>query len=301
MISPYSLHIFQFLLKYPIMLEVKIHPEIEISEKLSILPITADHKPEIAQEATEVTARVLEGATDLAVEYFPHELVLLVRFAGKDLVEGNTNFKETYPFFTEITNKAKDQNKSVYVFDPANDVNFSLIAYTPNVLPVIAAGYGIGVTAALVQERIQATKRMQPMTRRGFLRGTGGILTAFLVASTSIWGPIYTSAYEQITQQPASIPSEQRFRRVVIAKGITNLGDRLVANPNVAAKKIALVYPPTHWAGINELLADRTKLNMEFTAYSALKVIPSLRHSFFRMREYSHQGNSWNLVQSQEI
>ena len=264
-----------------------VTPEtLRISRNLTIQAIPIEHTDKQWVTNQELLAREIRDSDGVIFEYFP----------GETKQFEHTPFLQGFSFFKAVEQESIRHHKDAYVFDPAHAWDFAIIR---SVVPVAMVG-GLLATAIASFETSLAANRKQ--TRRkflsGFLTAASGVATLAATISSQALSETAVSHQSPIFPVP-----EITLRQVVISKGIANLGESLDKNPDTEPKNLVLIYPPAHWKGIKEFLQNREKLERYFRAYSQMKtVLPKgLKESFFSMRKYSRQEDSWQLAEKVEI
>jgi hypothetical protein len=202
------------------------------------------------------------------------------------------------PYYRVIEEVALSKKKDVYVFDPAHDINFSLVRELLTGGEALAMGLVPGIIAEeLVKRR----------TRRGFL-GVSAALGAGIV-STELAGTVIRKAAKEIVSKPQELksgqpntlfPQERNFRWVVVAKGLQDLADTI--QEGIEPFVLPVFYPPTHWAGIRYYLQHPEHGAEYFNRYEVLKNTPEpMVESLFTRRRYASTNQGWELQEQVAI
>lgn len=241
--------------------------KIQVKPDLNLWMVNLEHESGIFQSHSSELRRVVQQSDEIVLEYFPKEMSQSV----SDVITG-------LDYFIEIAHLAQVHNKKITLVDPCyNDDFYKLVA---------AGGAGwIGSLATSVLTSLAAERVEHKMSRRHFLsllaKGSAALGIGLSVTSLGM-------TYEHLTKQPLNnLPHYQAFRRVVVAKGVSQMSGNL-----------AFFYPPAHNAGIQELLSDPETLDLKFNIAKQLKpALPRL----FRHRSYDYGNNGWHLVTDKEI
>lgn len=215
----------------------------------------------------QVTSLV-SAADGVIFEYLPHEIE----------EKSPAKPKEYFDYFGPFEQACIDQKKEAFALDPAHDISFA-VANNFSQITSGLAGTLASVLGATIGKKQSETINL---TRRRFMGLAGSAATGVAVFGAA---NMLSHASEDTMSKPIPfIPNEAHFRRCVIARGLIALSER----PEMAGKKLLLLYPPVHWEGIKALLADRERLNGDFAIYK--KLYP-LDNRLFVAREYNADTN----------
>jgi len=308
---------------------------IRVGEKLTITAIPLRRRPNPFSESgggsaeafKKEIAEIIEGSDGVIFEYFPEETRRLGSSPFLNLWASRELYKSVIDYFEPIEELNKKYEKPAYVFDPAYDEKFAVLFHElPEIIGMLGGGT-LGITALLgflkgaveITERASGKDRKpekkeefrredneevgkKEITRRQFLKGAAGVGVLATAGAALASAAKYTedASVEVLTGTPSTsrFPSESKVRRVIIAKGISQLGENLDGNPSEGARNLVLFYPPIHWKGIKSLLEDRKRLDEEFNLYCSLKK-GGLDDAFFTARKYEWTGNEWGLEKAE--
>lgn len=276
---------------------VKILPEesLRVSEKLTITAIPLERCPNPIPEYREALEEAVKKSDGVIFEYFPQETARLS--SSPFLGIYRKFYDEIMAFFTPLADLAKKHEKPAYVLDPAHDENFAAIFHE---LPTFCALVGTGVggidtflnSVDLIGRFAKQEVFYKKRSRRQFIRGLGLLAAGLALSRYKVEG--VKEEKTRIPSPPGSYPTETRFRRAIVSKGISQVGENLDKNPKAEAKSLVLFYPPVHWEGLKQLLKDREKLEKEFKICSILKK-GWLKNAFFTARKYEWTGKDWQF------
>jgi len=304
---------------------------IRVGKKLTITAIPLRRRPNPFSESgggsaeafKKEIAEVIEGSDGVIFEYFPEEIPhpsLVSRKYGEI-------YKNVIDFFSPLVELTREHEKPAYVLDPAYDEKFAVLFHElPEIIGMLGGGT-LGTTALLgflrgaveITERVSGKDRepekkeefrredkkevgKKEITRRQFLKGAAGagvLATAGAALALSVKYTEGASA-EVLTGTPSTsrFPSEAKFRRAIIAKGISQLSENLDNNPSQGVRNLVLLYTPMHWQGLKGLLENRKRLDEEFNLYCSLKK-GGLDDAFFTARKYEWTGKEWSLEKAE--
>lgn len=291
---------------------------LRVSDKLTITAVPLKRREGLTEAQKEAMAEVIKESDGVIFEYFPKEITRCVSnpFFG----HYRTDYECVMEFFTPLADQARNHKKPVYVFDPLYDEKFAVLFHG---FPEVISDLGLSATYLLTmsgivrlysklinwksendrepekkeepQENGKKESRGRKFTRRQFLGISLG--AAATLASTKY---VRDTSLEGITgtPSPSRFPNERKFRRAIIAKGISQIGRNLDRNPSERPRNLVLLYSPLQWKGIRRLLEDRKKLEEEFKFYSLLKQ-GRLKDDFFTARKYEWTGEEWSLEKAE--
>lgn len=317
--------------------------EFEVSPNLTVRALPSEHFGIVFDRNRDLYSAEIANSNGVIMEYFPQELHSLdSNFVARTVTSYDLL---SIPFYGGLAGLAAEHGKDVFVVDPAHDLNFAVFrtpqaiailgggylsytsfrgffkelrfrkefaVYQNQLNQMQTQAEGMKMLKKEVrrkvkrQQRGQAIEIPQPPTRptitsrRRFL-GRLAKVALVLGGLPTIGVP----ADEIFHDRPTPYPSEQRFRRLVVAGGIVKLGDTVVPTGNQPNKLIAF-YPILNWEGTMEFLNDRDKLRSGMETVQRIKpILPQqMRQSFFSIRQYSANSpydGGWNPVHSLEI
>lgn len=245
------------------------------------------------KDVLEEVDALIEQVDGVIVEYAPWESRevsdgLRVATGTQELFDENTHF------FEPITTIAHRNDKSVLVMDPAYDQWFAWLSPNGQALMGLHGGLiGSGLSSIMMQRISKSESPPKSLTRRRLLTlaplAVGGTILAWNSPSA------LRGNEEMKTQQPIHGYSEPELRRVIIAEGLKTLGSQ----PEFEGKHLLLIYPPVHWRGIRDLLAD-SQSSETFREYTRFIKGP-LADKFLTIRQYSPSSNGWQAMPNIKI
>lgn len=205
-------------------------------------------------------------------EYFPPEYSGIrdrIPILGRYITD-NLDPSDNY-LFKKVEEFCKENKKNVYVLDPAYNESF-IIFHGILFLPV--TGMLSAVAAKMGYELFK--QNSNTITRRAFLKGIVAVCSATAATQLSIGA----------LQGPHKIPGpsvvlgniEDQFRESQVAQNLIKLGDLLPAQTEAL-----LIYPPSHWKGIEYYLenADSRRETLgkyRWLRWFGLKSLYEIRH-----------------------
>jgi hypothetical protein len=302
---------------------------LRVSDKLTITAIPLERREGFTKAQKEAITEAIKGSDGVIFEYFPEETKSLISTPFLEHYEGGIYkrlYEDVMAFFGPLADLVKKHEKPAYVFDPAYDAKFSaLFTELPAIINMLGGitmgsagilGFLKGTVAILsrlspedsgsekqkeLEDKIEKENRRK-VSRRQFIAGAAGAAGAATLSAVSLATMKFEGEYttELMTKRlPMSrFPSEAKFRRAIIAKGISQLGESLDRNHSERPRNLLLFYPPLHWEGIKGLLEDRKRLEEEFNLYSLLKQ-GGLKGAFFTARKYDWTGSEWSLEKAE--
>ncbi len=260
---------------------------LRIGNNFTLTAAPVEHEDGFECHRELVTELVYDS--DLVIpEYFAPEIrQMLERPATRALLERlpvqiSTNFTDFIPFFDEVASVAAESNKPVKVLDPAYNEKFLAVRFAP----LAIAGAGLGL-------RYVSTKLHEGLVKNGS-HHLGGAMALGGFASFG------TRLYEnRISKKPfPHVPSEAYMRRYTVAQGIMQLVQN--AEEQKTPCHAFLLYPPSHWQVIKDLLQRDVKRNIGFKAYS----LPLQRlgiSGLTTVRSYKWNNEEWVKVEEEAI
>lgn len=261
--------------------------QVSVSRNLDVIGIPLEHNVGEWQRYETLLKDEIGKVDGVIFEYFPEEMT---DWKQNPLIQQTYDLNLFLPFFEKLAEEVKNQNKEVYVLDPAHDNAFVWVRG----LPYGLMGAGAGAVGKSLWDGFGTAK----ISRRQFISKLGlGALGLAAVGSGVVAGP--SSFYqEKRSNTPTTRFSETDFRRTVIAKGISQMGEQPNTEQTDKKRRVLIVYPPVHWEGIKGLLRDRDNLDKKFQGYSLIQNVmsESQKDSLFSIRRYKWTNNAWNKL-----
>lgn len=256
------------------------HDQLRVGEFLLVNKVGHEHNlREYDFFAQEIQDKIA-GSDSVCLEYFPFEIESDSTSFARNNLTFNYYDKEIKPYFSRVAMMAHELNKNIVVLDPAHDEHF---AWVRSVIPAVTAGLAAGVAE-------QAMNMVIP--RREFLKAAIGVGVA---AGTFLTGS-FKRLQEKALFEPTQYPTEDTMRRSVISKGLLQLNDYWGAQNK--DQSMAMFYPPVHFAGIEEMLKDNQRRDLEFYIWKSIvtPIGPWAKNSLLSIRVYEPSPDVHHLT-----
>lgn len=242
-----------------------------ISKNLTVEFFPIDYKKGLNPDIIRNFQGAIRETDGAILEYIPSEIAEIL---GNPLSVMGANPHQIMRFFPDIQDTCFKENKDVYSVDPARDPNFGIIR-SATIIP------GLAGVSALLKYAHNAKKK-----RRDFLMFAGFIATA------ATFSQGVGKIIEGKTKNPSSYYVEAFFRRVVIAEGLKQLGEKFDQEAD-KPKSLLLVYPLVHWNGVKERMVDPGNRGVFEKFREGFKKMgdDQLDKSFFTIRRFRPTGN----------
>ncbi len=256
--------------------------------KLKLYTLSTEHTAQDWQANQALITQIIQKVDLVIPEYFPPEYRYWLKTTNPIMQLAVDAYAKANVLFDEVEKLCVQENKELWVVDPAYGSEFVLLRST------LQEPEALAETAAIwywLRRRLGPIAEGNSLTifRRRFIIALGtflGINTLMWLLKPDLVISQLTSAVDNVRPVPSTL-LEQDLRRVVIAEQLWQLGQRLPST-----KQAVTIYPEAHLKIIRYYLTHQRERRIRLQLYQ--KVFDGGVFSpLFAARNYQRYQDTW--------